>query len=75
MIITLIILKAIAILDLLLVCSFLNNKLSEDRVREIVFDVVDIEKDFFFVSLPCDQVEVNAKLMIQYIYKKLIGSW
>ena len=37
-------------------CSLLNNKLSEDKVRRIVCDVVDIEREFVCDSLPCDHV-------------------
>ncbi|XP_020571934.1 ribonucleoside-diphosphate reductase small chain-like [Phalaenopsis equestris] len=47
-----------------LLYSLLNNKLSEDRVREIVADAVDIEREFV-----CDAplVGMNADLMSQYI--------
>ncbi|KAH9330875.1 hypothetical protein KI387_002983, partial [Taxus chinensis] len=50
-----------------LLYSLLNHKLSEDRVREIVCDAVDIEKEFVCDALPCDLVGMNAKLMSQYI--------
>ena len=36
-------------------------------MREIVCDVVNIEKEFVCDVLPCDLVGMNAKLMSQYI--------
>ncbi|XP_057868727.2 ribonucleoside-diphosphate reductase small chain [Cryptomeria japonica] len=50
-----------------LLYSLLKCKLSEDRVRGIVCDAVDIEKEFVCDALPCDLVGMNAKLMSQYI--------
>ncbi|KAH0435251.1 hypothetical protein IEQ34_021438 [Dendrobium chrysotoxum] len=50
-----------------LLYSLLNNKLSEDRVREIVSDAVDIEREFVCDALPCALVGMNADLMSQYI--------
>ncbi|KAH9305066.1 hypothetical protein KI387_009470 [Taxus chinensis] len=50
-----------------LLYSLLNQKLSEDRVRQIVCDSVDIEREFVCDALPCDLVGMNAKLMGQYI--------
>ncbi|KAG0455435.1 hypothetical protein HPP92_024727 [Vanilla planifolia] len=50
-----------------LLYSLLNAKLSEERVREIVADAVDIEKEFICDALPCALVGMNADLMSQYI--------
>ncbi|KAG0455441.1 hypothetical protein HPP92_024422 [Vanilla planifolia] len=50
----------------LLYC-LLNSKLFEDRVREIVADAVDIEKEFFCDALPCALVRMNTDLISQYI--------
>jgi len=50
-----------------LLYSLLNHKLSEKRVKEIVCDAVEIEREFVCDALPCDLVGMNAKLMSQYI--------
>jgi ribonucleoside-diphosphate reductase subunit M2 len=44
-----------------------NNNLSEDKVRKIVCDVVDIEREFVCDAHPCDLVGMNSNLMSQYI--------
>lgn len=43
------------------------SSLSEKRVKEIVYDAVEIEREFVCDALPCDLVGMNAKLMSQYI--------
>lgn len=50
-----------------LLYSLLNHKLSEKRVKEIVCDAVEVEREFVCDALPCDLVGMNAKLMSQYI--------
>ncbi|KAK8943425.1 hypothetical protein KSP40_PGU010286 [Platanthera guangdongensis] len=50
-----------------LLYSLLNNKLSEDRVRGIIADAVDIEKEFVCDALPCALLGMNANHMSQYI--------
>ncbi|KAK8949797.1 hypothetical protein KSP40_PGU012441 [Platanthera guangdongensis] len=50
-----------------LLYKLLNNKLSEDRVRGIIADAVDIEKEFVCDALPCALIGMNADLMSQYI--------
>jgi len=50
-----------------LLYSLLNNRLSEDKVRKIVCDAVEIEREFVCDALPCDLVGMNSKLMSQYI--------
>lgn len=48
-------------------CSLLDNKLSEEKVREIVCEAVEIEREFVCEALSCDLVGMNAKLMSEYI--------
>lgn len=45
----------------------LNHKLSEERVKEIACEYVDIEWGFVFDALPCDLVGMNAQVMIKYV--------
>ncbi|CBI21347.3 unnamed protein product, partial [Vitis vinifera] len=45
----------------------LRNKLSEERVKAIVADSVDIEREFVCDALPCALVGMNSALMSQYI--------
>ncbi|KAG6553498.1 hypothetical protein Mapa_004410 [Marchantia paleacea] len=50
-----------------LLYTLLNKKLSEERVREIVCDAVEIEREFVCEALSCDLVGMNSKLMSEYI--------
>ncbi|KAJ6801463.1 ribonucleoside-diphosphate reductase small chain [Iris pallida] len=50
-----------------LLYSLLNNKLSEEKVRGIVSDAVDIEREFVCDALPVKLVGMNEVLMGQYI--------
>lgn len=50
-----------------LLYRLLSKKIPEERVREIVCDAVDIEKEFVCEALPCSLVGMNATLMSQYI--------
>ncbi|POY35216.1 ribonucleoside-diphosphate reductase [Solitalea longa] len=50
-----------------LLYSMLNNKLSQERVHEIILDAVTIEKEFISDALPVSLIGMNAKLMQQYI--------
>ncbi|KAJ3671876.1 hypothetical protein LUZ60_007955 [Juncus effusus] len=50
-----------------LLYGLLNNKLSEERVRNIVIDAVEIEKEFVCDALPVGLVGMNSDLMSQYI--------
>nr|KYP72179.1 Ribonucleoside-diphosphate reductase small chain [Cajanus cajan] len=43
------------------------KKLSEERVKEIVRDAVDIEREFVCDALPCALLGMNGELMGQYI--------
>ena len=45
----------------------LNNKLSEERIAEIVTEAVSIEKEFICDALPADLIGMNGRLMGQYI--------
>ena len=45
----------------------LHKKLNKTKVREIVREAVDIEKEFICEALPCKLIGMNAKLMSQYI--------
>ena len=50
-----------------LLFSKLNNKLNKPKIREIVKEAVEIEKEFICESLPCRLIGMNAGLMKQYI--------
>jgi ribonucleoside-diphosphate reductase beta chain len=70
----------------LLYKNHINNKLTEERVKGIICEAVEIEKEFVTESLPVSLVGMNAKLMSQYIeyvadywlmelgYSKVYGS-
>ncbi|KAL3611875.1 hypothetical protein D5086_002895 [Populus alba] len=47
--------------------SLLRKKLSEERVKGIVKEAVEIEREFVVDSLPCALVGMNGELMSQYI--------
>ena len=51
----------------LLYNKHLVNKLSEDRIKEIILNAVEIEKEFVTDALPVSLIGMNAKLMQQYI--------
>ncbi|KAL1531562.1 ribonucleoside-diphosphate reductase [Salvia divinorum] len=50
-----------------LLYSLLKMKLSEERVKGIVADAVEIEREFVCEALPCALVGMNGDLMSQYI--------
>lgn len=50
-----------------LIYSHLKNKLSQERVYEIICDAVKIEKEFVSSSLPVELIGMNSKMMCQYI--------
>ena len=70
----------------LLYRDHLINKLSEERVHEIIRDAVTIEQEFVTDALPVNLIGMNAQLMSQYIefvadrllislgYSKIYGS-
>ncbi len=50
-----------------LMYSLLNNKLSTERIAEIVTNAVELEKEFICDALPVDLIGMNSRLMSQYI--------
>lgn len=50
-----------------LMYSMLKGKLSEERVKEIIREAVEIEKEFVTDALPVSLIGMNATLMKQYI--------
>lgn len=47
--------------------NHIENKLSHERILEIVLDALDIEKQFITESLPVSLIGMNATLMKQYL--------
>src|SRR5690606_21499048 len=45
----------------------LVNKVSKERIREIIIDALDIEREFITESLPVSLIGMNANLMTQYL--------
>ena len=45
----------------------IQNKVTEERIKEIIIEAVEIEKEFITDSLPVSLIGMNAKLMQQYI--------
>lgn len=50
-----------------LLYKYINNKLSNEEIHNIVTVAVDIEKEFIIQSLSCNLIGMNADLMSQYI--------
>jgi ribonucleoside-diphosphate reductase beta chain len=46
---------------------YVENKVSEERIKEIICEAVEIEKEFVSESLPVSLIGMNSKLMTQYI--------
>lgn len=51
----------------LLYNKYIENKLSNDRIHEIIKEAVEIETEFITESLPCNLLGMNSELMKQYI--------
>jgi ribonucleoside-diphosphate reductase beta chain len=51
----------------LLYNNHIENKLSKERILEIVLDAVEIEKEFISSALPVSLIGMNSDLMKQYI--------
>jgi ribonucleoside-diphosphate reductase beta chain len=51
----------------LLHTKYVQNKVSTERIEEIIVSAVEIEKEFITESLPVSLIGMNAKLMQQYI--------
>ena len=47
--------------------KYITNKVSQERITEIITEAVEIEKEFVTDSLPVSLIGMNAKLMGQYI--------
>jgi len=47
--------------------KYIQNKVSSDRITQIITEAVEIEKEFVTDSLPVSLIGMNAKLMQQYI--------
>ena len=45
----------------------LINKVPKDRIKEILVDALDIEREFITESLPASLIGMNSKLMSQYL--------
>ena len=45
----------------------LKEKVSKDRIKEIIVDALNIEREFITESLPASLIGMNAKLMTQYL--------
>ena len=53
--------------ELILHTKHIQNKVTEERIKEIICEAVEIEKEFITDSLPVALIGMNAKLMQQYI--------
>lgn len=51
----------------LLYTTKLMEKLPVEKVKEIIMEAVEIEKEFICEALPCKLISMNAKLMSEYI--------
>ena len=51
----------------LLYNNYVKNKLSEERIQEIVIEALEIEKEFIISSLPVKLIGMNSDLMLQYL--------
>jgi ribonucleoside-diphosphate reductase beta chain len=51
----------------LLYNNHVNNKLSKDKVKEIILNAVEIEKEFIIDALPVRLIGMNSEAMGQYI--------
>ena len=43
------------------------NKVSKERIREIISSALEIEKEFIIKSLPVSLIGMNSKLMSEYL--------
>src|SRR3982751_6100055 len=50
-----------------LLYGMLQNKLSQERIYEIISNAVEIEKEFVCDALPVNLIGMNSELMAQYI--------
>jgi len=47
--------------------NHLKNKVSKERIKEIIISALNIEREFITESLPVSLIGMNAKLMTQYL--------
>jgi ribonucleoside-diphosphate reductase beta chain len=47
--------------------KYIQKKVTEERIKEIICEAVEIEKEFITDSLPVSLIGMNEKLMAQYI--------
>jgi ribonucleoside-diphosphate reductase beta chain len=47
--------------------KYVQNKISQERITQIIIEAVEIEKEFVTDSLPVSLIGMNSKLMQQYI--------
>jgi ribonucleoside-diphosphate reductase beta chain len=47
--------------------KYVQNKVSSERIKHIICEAVEIEKEFITESLPVSLIGMNSKLMQQYI--------
>lgn len=47
--------------------NYLANKVSEERIKEIILSALEIEKEFITESLPVKLIGMNSDLMKQYL--------
>ena len=45
----------------------MQNKLTQEKIYEIIAEAVAIEKEFVSSALPVELIGMNSKLMMQYI--------
>jgi len=50
-----------------LLYSYIQQKLSQERIEEIIREAVEIEENFICESLPCRLIGMNSELMREYI--------
>ena len=51
----------------ILLYSYIINRISEDKINEMVKSAVDIEKEFICESFSCNLIGINANSMKEYI--------
>jgi len=47
--------------------NHLVNQVPKDRIKQIIMEALDIEREFITESLPVDLIGMNSKLMTQYL--------
>ena len=47
--------------------KLINERISQDKMYQILDDAIKIEKEFITESLPCDLIGMNSEYMCQYI--------